>query len=453
MKIIIIGAGKVGFSLAQRLSEEKHDIVLIERDRERREIVDNYLDVMTIVGHGASPRVLEAAGVKNSDLVIAVTDIDEVNMIACMTAKHFGARKTIARVRDPEYAEYSKSFFKQLAGIDLIINPELVTAIEISKVLKTPAALDVEDYAEGKVQLVELRVDPGSPVIGRTLKEAVLPPAVLIAAILRDDKIIIPRGHDTIKKDDIVFIVGQTESMEEAEIIIGTVRPPVQKVMILGGGRIGLYLAKILESYNMDVKLIENNREQCEYLATQLKSTLVLHGDGTDLDLLKEEGAGDVDAFIALTSDDKTNFLIAQLAKQLGAQKTVVQVKRSDYIPIMEHVGIDVAISPRIITAGVILRLVRRGEIVSISLLEGDKAEVIEMELTTPGPFLDVPLQKANFPAGTLVGAIVREGKVIIPNGRDVFKLGDKIVVFSLPQQVSKIESFFAQKAKRRKKR
>lgn len=451
MKIIIIGAGKVGFSLAQRFSEEKHEIVLIEKDRERREIVDNYLDVLTIAGHGASPEILKAAGVKDSDLVIAVTDIDEVNMIACLIAKHYGAHKTIARVRDPEYAEYNKDFFKQLIGIDLIINPELVTAIEISKVLKTPAALDVEDYAEGKVQLVELKVAHNSSIIDKQLKDAALPPGVLIAAILRDEKIIIPRGHDVISKDDIVFIVGQTESMEEAEAIIGTITPPVKKVMIMGGGRLGLYLAKILEHHDMDVKLIDSNREQCEYLSSQLKRTLVLHGDGTDLDLLKEEGAGDMDAFIALTSDEKSNILIAQLARQLGATKTIVQFKRTDYLPLIEHVGIDVAISPRIITAGVILRLVRRGEIVAVSLLEGDKAEAIELEVVTPGPHLNIPLQKANFPTGTLIGAIVRDGKVIIPNGQDVIRLGDKVVVFTLPQQVSKIESFFAQKAKRRK--
>ncbi|MGI6330468.1 MAG: Trk system potassium transporter TrkA [Zhaonellaceae bacterium] len=451
MKIIIIGAGKVGFTLAQRLSREKHDIVVIEKDNERRDIVDRYLDVMTIVGNGASPRILEIAGVKTSDLLIAVTDLDEVNMIACMLAKKIGAKITIARVRDPEYAE-SQDFFTNTIGIDYIINPELVTAFEISKVLKIPAALDVEDYANGKVQLIEMRVDPDSKIIGKQLKDAVLPPSVLIAAILRNDKIIIPRGNDIINKGDIVFLIGQTESMEKAEAIIGTVLPPVKKVMILGGGRVGLYLAKILESYNMDIKLIENNLEQCEYLASQLDKTLVLHGDGTDLDLLNEESAGDTDAFISLTNDDKTNFLIATLAKELGAKKTIIQVKRSDYISIMERVaGIDVCVSPRIITAAFILRLVRRGEVVSVTLLENEKAEAIELQVKCPAPYLDIPLEKVNFPRDTLIGAIVRNEKVLIPNGQDVIKLGDKVIVFALPQQVPKIESFFAQKAKRRK--
>lgn len=453
MRIIIIGAGKVGFNLAKRLSEEKHEVVLIEENQERQSVVDNYLDVLTIAGHGASPQVLQSAGVKNSDLVVAVTDIDEVNMIACMIAKHFGAKKTIARVRDPVYVEHSKTFFKQLADIDLIINPELITALEISKLLKTPAALDVEDFAGGKVQMVELRVDPNSPIIGKKLKDTELPPAVLIAAILREDEIIIPTGENIISKNDIVFIVGQTESMAGAEAIIGKVKPPVKKVMILGGGRIGLYLAKKLEKYHMDIKLIESNHSQCEYLASQLQNTLVLHGDGTDFDLLKEEGAGEADAFIALTNDDKSNFLIAQLARHLGAKKTIVKVKRSAYIPIIEHIGIDVAIMPGLVTAGVILQYVRGGEIIGVTLLEGDKAEVIEMELSKLGPYLDVPLYKTNFPTGTLIGTIVRDGKVIIPNGQDVLKLKDKVVIFSLPQQIVKIENFFDQKIVRRKKK
>ena len=452
MKIIIIGAGKVGFSLAQRLSSEKHDIVVIEKDSERKEIIDKYLDVMTIRGNGASPRVLEAAGVRTSDLLIAVTDLDEVNMIACMIAKKYGAKKTIARIRDSEYAEGSFEFFSSNIGIDYIINPELVTAVEISKVLKVPAALGVEDYANGKVQLVELRVDPNSKIVGQTLKEAEFPPSVLIAAILRNDKIIIPKGDDILAKGDIVFLLGQTESMEKAEEIIGTALPPVKRVMILGGGRTGLYLAKILESYDMDIELIESDLEQCEYLSSELEKTLVLHGDGSDLDLLYEESAGDADAFIALTNDDKTNFLIALLAKELGAKKTIVQVKRSDYIPILERVaGIDVSISPRIITAAFILKLVRRGDVVSVSLLESDKAEALELEIKNPAPYLDIPLYKVHFPNDTLVGAIVRGEKVIIPNGQDVLKLGDKVVVFALPQQVSKVENFFAQKAKRRK--
>lgn len=452
MKIIIIGAGKVGFTLAQRLSSEKHDIVIIEKNSDRREIIDKYLDVMTVAGNGASPRILEAAGVRTSDLLIAVTDLDEVNMIACMIGKKYGAKKTIARVRDPEYAEGNYELFNETIGIDYIINPELVTAVEISKLLKVPAALDVEDYANGKVQLIELRVDPNSEIIGKKLKNAGLPPSVLIAAILRNDKIIIPRGNDIITKGDIVFLIGQTESMEEAGEVIGTALPPVKKVMILGGGRVGLYLAKILETYHMDVKLIESNLEQCEYLASQLEKTLVLHGDGSDLDLLNEEAAGDTDAFISLTNDDKTNFLIALLAKELGAKKTIVQVKRSDYIPILERVaGIDVAISPRIITAAFILRLVRRGEIVSVSLLESDKAEALELEIKKSAPYLDVPLQKVHFPSDTLIGAIVRDERVLIPNGQDAIKLGDKVIVFALTQQVSKVENFFAQKAKRRK--
>ena len=202
----------------------------------------------------------------------------------------------------------------------------------------------------------------------------------------------------------------------------------------------------------MDIKLIENNLEQCEYLASQLDKTLVLHGDGTDLDLLNEESAGDTDAFISLTNDDKTNFLIATLAKELGAKKTIIQVKRSDYISIMERVaGIDVCVSPRIITAAFILRLVRRGEVVSVTLLENEKAEAIELQVKCPAPYLDIPLEKVNFPRDTLIGAIVRNEKVLIPNGQDVIKLGDKVIVFALPQQVPKIESFFAQKAKRRK--
>jgi trk system potassium uptake protein TrkA len=433
VRIIIVGAGKVGYFLAERLSKEDHEIVIIEADEERRSVIDSYLDVMTVNGNGASPKTLADAGVDKAGLLIAVTDSDEVNMIACMAAKQAGVKKTIARVRNVEYAEEDQLCFNKALGIDMVINPEMVTALEISQILRTPAALDVEDFAGGKVRMLEVKIRSGSSFSGKQLRELDLPKNVLVAGILRKDKMIIPRGDDQIEDYDSVFFIGDKEAICGMEERFTQKRSPVQRVVIVGAGRIGRFLALLLEKSGIAVKVIEKDRRRCEELAQIVDKPMILHGDGTDIDLLVEEGVGDADAVLCVTDDDKLNLLIALLAKHLGTSKTFVRVGRSEYISLMEQVGVDVVFSPRLLTAGVILRQVRRGDVVSITLVEGAKAEAIEVEIRAGSKVVGRNLKQVKLPRHALVGAVVRNGQTFVPNGESVLNVGDRAVIFTLP--------------------
>ena len=433
MKIVIVGAGKVGYFLAERLSQEEHDVIVIEEDDERRSIVESHLDVMTISGNGASPKILAEAGINKAGMLIAVTDSDEVNMIACMAAKQAGVERTIARVRNVEYAAQEQAVFNKALGIDMVINPEMVTAVEISQILLTPAALDVEDFAGGKVRMLEVKIRAGSPLSGKPIRNLELPSDVLIAGILRKDKLIIPHGGDEIQDLDSVFFLGEKGSICGMETLFTQKRTPVQRVFIIGAGRIGRYLTMLLEKSGIIVKVVEKDRRRCEELAHSVGKPMILHGDGTDIDLLMEEGVGDADAVLCLTDDDKLNLLVALLAKHLGAQKTFVRVGRSEYISLMEQVGVDVVFSPRLLTAGVILRQVRRGDVVSVTLVEGAKAEAIEVDLRPSSKLVGKKLKDVKLPRHALVGAVVRNGQTFVPNGNSILNAGDRVVIFTLP--------------------
>lgn len=443
MRIIIVGAGKVGFSLAQRLSEEGHEITVIEQDEERRLIVQNSLDVMTISGNGASPQFLAEFGLLKADLMVAVTDRDEVNMIACMAAKQAGIARTIARVRNQDYAGKNQLEFNRALGIDLTINPEMVTALEISRILLTPAALDVEDFGDGMVRLLEVRVREESPYVNIPLKNLTLPNQVLVVGILRQNRMIIPKGTDCLLPQDSVFFVGAQAVIEKFSVEFSERKTKIHRVMIIGAGRIGRHLAKILDHVGISVKVIEKNRERCSELAKIIDKGLVLCGDGTDIDLLIEEGVGKSDAVVCLTSDDKLNLLLALLAKDLGTQKTIVRVGRSEYMSLMGKVGVDVILSPRLLTAGVILRQVRQGEVVSVSLLEGAKAEAMEIVVTGKSSIIGRKLKDAKIPDSILIGALLRENELIIPDGNTTLQIGDRVVIFTLPNLIKKISKIF----------
>lgn len=441
MKIVVVGAGKVGFTLAQRLAQEDHDVIVIEQDDDRRLIIEQNLDVMTVAGNGASPRVLAEIGLKDVGMMIAVTDSDEVNMIACIAAKQAGVPKVIARVRNSEYLAEDNQWFGKTLGIDLIINPEMVTALEISQIIKTPAALDVEDFANGKVRLLEVKVRPQSSFSGTPISQLPLPDKVLIAGILRHGKLIIPQGSDVIEGNDSVFFLGEKEAIIGLEGRFVQKRSKVEHILIVGAGRIGRNLTLLLESSGYTIKVIEKDRRRCEELAKVAKA-MIICGDGTDVDLLQDEGIADCDAVISLTDDDKLNLLVALMAKHLGAAKTFARVGRPEYITLMEQVGVDVVFSPRLLTAGAILRQVRRQEIVSLSLYEGAKAETIELDISEDNRLLGKPLKNIKFPRHLLIGAVVRNGETFVPNGDSTFAAGDRIVIFTLPENAAKVLDF-----------
>lgn len=387
---------------------------------------------------------MEEAGVAEADLLIAVTEIDELNMISCLIAKQYGVKKTVARIRNPEYLENTKFSPTTSIGIDLVINPERVTAKMISKLIHVPEAINVEYYADGKVQLLELYIKKDSPVVNKSLIEINFPKPNLIVAILRDEKMIIPRGSDVLKPGDLIFVIAETKNMLAVEKVLGEKRTKVENVIILGGGRIGYYLAKLLEKKPVSVKVIDKDLEVCRKISSELNDTLVLHGDGTDISLLEEEDTGKADMFIAVTNDDKVNLLVSLLAKHLGAKKTAAQIRRSDYVPLIEKVGIDVAVSPRMLTAGAILQFIRRGDIVSVTLLGSAKAEMIELVVPDSSKIVKKPLKKLKFPRHAIIGAIVRGNDVIVPTGDDFINPGDRVMVFALPEAIKKVEKFFA---------
>ena len=443
LKIIIIGAGKVGCQIAKTLSSENHDVTLIEKNDTIRLSVQNNLDVLTILGNGANVRTLEKAGIKEADMVIAVTSSDEVNMIACMTATQFGVPKKIARIRNPEYL-YAKALSREKVGIDLTINPERATAREIVKLLKSPINVaQVQSFAGGKVQLFELKVEEGFPFINQQLKSIIFKYPILVAAIFRNDKIIIPDGEERIAVGDNLYILIRKDYFAGLNEIFNEKTLNMQNVLILGGSRIGIQTALILAKLGINTKLIERDKEKCEKIAERLPRTLVINGDGTSIDLLKSEGIETTDGFVAVTGFDEENLLVALLAKHLGAKKVIAKVDRVNYIPILEKIGVNAVVNPRMTTASAILRFIRRGQIISLTLLKEGEAEVIELIVSPYAKIINTPLKKANLPQNSIIGAIVRKNKVIIPHGDDIIQPEDKVIIFALSSDIKKIEKIF----------
>ena len=443
MKIVVVGAGKVGYSLAQRLAQDQHDVYVIEKNGDRIKNLENSLDVNLVQGNGSSISLLQEIGIADMGMLIAVTDSDEVNMLACMLGKAAGIPKTIARVRDNEYDSGTNASIRERLGIDLFINPEMVTAQEIYKVLKTPAALDVEDFASGAVRLVEFKIRNNLNVTGIPLRKLQLPPNVLIVGIMRGGEMIIPHGESTLEYLDNVFFLGAKESIDQVEVWLNEVSRPTQRVVIIGAGLIGRNLTLLLEADGYDVKVIEKDLDRCEQLAALVSRSIVIHGDGTDIDLLQAEEISDNDVIICLTDDDKLNLLVALLAKHLGVPKTFVRVGRLEYITLMEQVGIDVVFSPRLLTSGQILRLIREGEnLINIFTFEGSKAEAIEISITNRSNLMNRYLKDLKFPGKSLVGAVVRDNRTIVPKGDTQLIEGDHIVIFTLPEYVNKLLTY-----------
>ena len=322
--------------------------------------------------------------------------------------------------------------------IDLVINPERITAVEIDHILMTPSALNVDEFAEGKVRMFEAKIKEDSPLINIPLKDLQIPQDILMAMVFRRHRMIIPRGNDYVMPGDNVYFVGKHEAIREFENSFGNIYDKLEKVLIIGAGRTGRFLAPMLEAQGIQVKVIEKNRERCQLLASQLHNGLVLCGDGTDMDLLMEEGIAEADVVICLTEDDKLNLLLAQLAKHLGAPKTIVRVARNEYIELMEKVGVDIVLSSRLLSAGEVLRFVRKGGIVSLSLLEGAQAEALEIIVGRGSEVDGLAVRDIRLPKESLICAIVRNNEAYIPNGNTVLHANDRIILF-IKSELSKV--------------
>ncbi len=441
MKTTIIGAGKIGKEIAVRLLQEGHDLVIIEKNELTMQKIEEDFDCLCIRGNGATAKILSSYDVANSELLIAVTNSDEVNMIACMTAKQIGIQRTVARIRDPEYSQ-NKIISKEALGIDLIINPEYAAAMEINRFLTMALPVHMEPFARGQVQLADITVNESMPLFAnKKLMDMDIPRSLLIVAISRNGGMIIPGGQDVVLPGDTIYLLGHSDIINKICAKVKKKRPRVQNVMILGGGRIGFYMAERLCTQGMNVKVFEQNSERCRELAEKLPEAFILCADGSDLELLCHEGIKDTDAFVTVTGLDEENLLLALLAKQMGAKRVIAKVSRPGYAPLVEQLGVDYAISPRLITAGEVLRFIKGGRLLSLSLLLNEKAEVIELFVQPGSKIIGRPLHKSGLPDGTIIGTIMRGNKVIIPQGNDIIKEHDRLVVFALGHNVNIIES------------
>ncbi len=451
MKIIIIGDGKVGFSLAENLSKENNDVTIIDKNPEALKKASEYLDVMTIKGNGVSTNILMEAGVKEADLLIAATTSDEMNMVCCLTAKKLGAEHTIARIRDLEYAN-ELSLLKRELGLDMVINPEQAAASEIARILSFPTAVNMELFAKGRVELVEIKVTEEVSIIGMQLKNisSRISSNILIGAVLRDDKIIIPNGDFEIRENDTIYIVGRPTHVLEFCKKIGKYTQKVKNVMIVGGGRIAYYLAKYLEEAAMKVKIIEIDRERCVQLSELLPNTLIIYGDASDDTVLQSENLSDMGAFVSVTGRDEDNLMSALLAKQAGVPKVVAKINRMNYTSVIKNMGIDSVISPRLITTNHIIRYVRGLKnamgipVETLYKIIGDRVEALEFTVTKNARFLTIPLKKLTLKKGVLIAAIVRKNEIIIPHGNDYIKLGDSVIVITKDNKIEDLNDIIA---------
>jgi len=447
MKAVIIGAGEVGYHIAKALSS-KNDVVIIEKDEEAAKRADE-LDVLVVEGNGANAEVLSKF-LHNADLLVAVTGVDEVNIVTCMTTKlitknklSWKDTKTIARVSNPDYIDSPVTSRAQV-GVDLMICPELALASEVADVLSSPSAIDAEMFAEGKVKMTEFAINPESRLVGKQMQDLRLSDCCIVSAVFREDQIIIPHGDDLIKANDHMVVVGKPDALETLENVFESKVPHRNRILLIGCGTVGFYLAKLIDrEENADLRIIEHKKSRCIEVAEMLENALVLNGDGTDVSLLKEENIEDMDVVVAVTDSDEKNLLCALLAKQLGAKKVIARADRSDYLPLFEMVGIDMAVSPREATVNEVLKLTMGKGIQTLTTIEGEKAEIIEYTASEKSKIVGKPLNKVKFPKGALINMVVRGKETIIPRGDFVVNNGDRVVIFSMASAVSEVEKFF----------
>ena len=437
MKIVIIGCGKVGTKIAQQLCREGHEITVIDRSAEALARVANNEEVLCVEGSAADYAVQQEAGVPSADLVITCTFSDEVNMIACLIAKRHGAKRAIARVRDPEYY-MQLPFIRDELGLSMAINPELSTASVISRILLFPAANSIEPFASGRAQMIELIVGEGNPLTGRSLIEInrQYTVKILICAIERGGEVFIPRGGDVLEKGDHLYIVSSPAQIQSFFKEIELFRSKVKNVMIAGGSRISYYLTRQLVRYGMHVKIIERDEERCRELCETLPEAEIVWGSSTSEELLDEEEIGRMDAFLALTGIDEINTMLSLYARSRGVPKVITKVDQNAFLDILDDIGVETVVSPKSVTADRILGYVRaidassdKNAVETLCRFVDDRLEALEFRVGRESGLIGIPLKDLTIRSEFLVACIVRSGKVIIPGGFDCLEEGDNVVI------------------------
>lgn len=455
MKIVIVGSGNVGYHLAELLVEEGHDIVVIDRRTKTLEKLVEVLDIKGVPGNGAYYDVQIEADVPNADLVIAVAQRDEINMLACLLAKKLGAKHTIARVRDQEYSK-QLHLLKDELGLSMSINPELAAAREIARILKFPSALKIDTLAKGRVELLHFKLGINNPLCGRSLQEISdkFSHNVLISAVEREGEVNMPTGSYILQHEDKVHIVGKSADITKFFKTLGLFLPKSKYVMIVGGGQITYYLAQQILTLGMQVKIIESDRQKCLELCELLPSATIINSDGSDQDVLIQEKIERADSFIALTDNDETNLIVAMFAKSKSVAKVITKINRLSYMDLLQNLDIDSIISQHLITSDTIARYVRAMQntagsgVQTLYRFAGEKAEALEFIAEADTKNLYEQLKDLNLKKNMLIAALVRKGEVMIPDGSDKIMPGDNVIVVTTNKKITNLNDIFARVGK-----
>ena len=445
MDIVIVGAGEVGDHLADILSREGHRVTVIDSDPAKVARMNEAHDVRVILGDGTRAELLTMAEVQKADLFVAVTNNDRVNMLSCLVAKKLGARRVILRLKDMSRISGYLYFYKSALGFDVVLSTDDLAAEEIVGTVREQHALEVENFADGRVQMRRLRIREESELTSESISSLRLPPGLLIAAISRKERFYVPSGDDQLLVEDQVYLIGRGPDLDQFELLSGAQKSGRRSVVIMGGGGVGRRIAGKLDGLpDLSIRIIEQDAARAKQIATEFSSSvMVLVGDSTDLDLLLEERIGEANIFIATTADDERNMVACQLARSLGVPRTVAMVNKGSYRQIYDLLGVDLAVSPRIMCANRILRFVRAGSVNSIAVIADGRGEVLELEAHLKDGKSERKIKHLGLPRGAVIGALVRNDEVIIPSGETTVKNGDQVILFTLLDSLSDVEAVF----------
>ena len=450
MYIIIVGLGKLGSTLTKQLSTEGHDIVVVDPDNSVVSSTVDAYDVMGICGNGATYEVLKEAGAAKAKLIIAATGSDELNILCCLFAKHMGTENTIARVRNPDYAGQSQ-FLRNDLGISMTVNPEYETANEISRIIRFPSAANLDSFAGGRVEIARVRIHSDNPLCDMPIHEMrkKTKAKVIICAVQRNDSVFIPSGDFVLHCDDVISITGTRAELSSFMKQTGVYKQKIKNVMIVGGGRIAYYLAKLLSDTGRNIKLIELKDERCRHMSDMLDDVTVIHGDGTDQDILEEQCIDGQDALIALTGIDEENIIVSMYAESKGVNKVITKVNRHSY-SILNDIGLETVVSPQIVAGNLVTRYVRalhnsagNSQIQTLYKLVGGKVEAAEFIVPEDAGSLNIPFKELELMPNLLIGCIIRNGKIIFPGGDDVMKANDSVIVVTAGRIIEDLHDIF----------
>lgn len=442
MHIIVIGLGELGRHLLQVLEREGHDVVAIDKNAAAIQYAEEHYDVMTLRGFGGTRESLERGGAATADLVVAVTDHDELNLVAALTARELGAKRVIARAQSAAWAVRGEAVQYGMLGVDVVVNPRVLVAQELAKIARSHGALDVINLANERIELVQVELGERTRMLNKPLAKLQLPRQTLVAAVVRAGQLFVPGGADVLLEEDRIYLIGRAEDVMAAQDLFVSGRE-ANRVCIIGGGVVGQSLAEFLTGRCAKVMLIESSRERAEALGAELDDVMVVHGDGTDMQLLSQEEVGTFDLVAAVTQHDEINLMASLLSRQVGARRVAALVQRGDYMPIYRQLGIDIVLSPRIVASDHIMRYCRESELKSLTQLENGQAEVLEFSAREGARAIGVPLRRLKMPRGALLAGIVHNDQVVIPGGDDVVQSGDTVIVLTTASVRAAVERLF----------